>query len=215
MPSFTYQAILSSRQLGSGSSTALELVSIGGGGNKDFIINTSANVGIGTTSPAFNLHVNGSAGKPGGGSWSNASDKRLKDVQGRFTRGLEAVSGLNPIIYKYKKDNPLHLPSAREYVGLIAQEVEKVIPEAVETDKGEYLHLNNDAIIWTMLNAIKQLHHTTQQLHQENVTLKIELREMRAMKIKMTQFETTLLKLERLTAIQKQQTAPRTVARAH
>ena len=93
--------------------------------------------------------------------------------------------------------------------------MEKVIPEAVETDKGEYLHLNNDAIIWTMLNAIKQLHHTTQQLHQENVILKTELREMRAMKIKMTQLETTLLKLERLTAIQEQQTAHRMVASAH
>ena len=151
------------------------------------------NVGIGTSSPGFKLHVNGSAGKPGGGSWSNASDKRLKDVRGSFSRGLEAVVRLNPVVYRYKKDNPLNLPSEREYIGLIAQEVEKVIPEAVEKDKGEYLHLNNDPIIWSMLNAIKEL-------NKENVALKRELHQttaaLSALQAKMAQFETSLQKLE-------------------
>jgi hypothetical protein len=45
------------RQLGSGSSTALELASIGGGGNKNFVINTTGYVGIGTTAPEAPLHV--------------------------------------------------------------------------------------------------------------------------------------------------------------
>jgi len=145
------------RQLGTGAGTALELASVGGGGNKNFVINTSGRVGIGTTSPGFKLHVNGSAGKPGGGSWSNASDVRLKDVKGHFTRGLEAIDELNPVYYSYKKDNPIDLPSEGEHVGLIAQEVQEVIPEAVGEYEGGYLSLNNDPIIWTMLNAIKEL----------------------------------------------------------
>jgi len=47
------------RQLGTGPGTALELASVGGGGNKNFIINTNGNVGIGTT-PSEKLHINGS-----------------------------------------------------------------------------------------------------------------------------------------------------------
>src|SRR5262245_53438387 len=47
------------------------------GGNR-LTVESGGQVGIGTTDPAFLLHVNGSAGKPGGGSWSNSSDIRLK-----------------------------------------------------------------------------------------------------------------------------------------
>ncbi len=45
------------KQKGTGSATAMELTSIGGGGNKNFIINTSGNVGIGTTSPNHPLDM--------------------------------------------------------------------------------------------------------------------------------------------------------------
>ena len=104
------------RQRGLGPGTALELASVGGGGNKNFIIHTTGRVGISTTNPGFTLHVNGSAGKPGGGSWSNASDARLKDVGQSFTRGLDALEKLQPKHYRYSPDNALDLPSDREYV---------------------------------------------------------------------------------------------------
>jgi hypothetical protein len=87
------------RQRGSGASSALELVSLDSSGvaNKHFIINTTGggSVGIGTTAPGFTLHVNGSAGKPGGGSWSSASDARLKEMRQPFTRGLAALDLLS------------------------------------------------------------------------------------------------------------------------
>jgi hypothetical protein len=38
---------------------------------------------------------------------------------------------------------------------LVAQEVEKVIPEAVSANNKGYLLVNNDPILWSMLNAIK------------------------------------------------------------
>ncbi|NIP25182.1 MAG: hypothetical protein GWN67_12680 [Phycisphaerae bacterium] len=47
------------RQLGTGMDTALELASVDGGGNKNFVINTTGNVGIGTTSPTEELTVRG------------------------------------------------------------------------------------------------------------------------------------------------------------
>ena len=43
-----------------------------------------------------------------------------------------------------------------EHIGFVAQEVRAVIPEAVsENDRG-FLLVNNDPILWTMLNAIKE-----------------------------------------------------------
>jgi hypothetical protein len=51
----------------------------------------------------------------------------------------------------------LNLPSQPEYVGVVAQQVQSVVPEAVQRNKDGYLVVNNDPIIWTMLNAIKEL----------------------------------------------------------
>ena len=47
------------KQQGTGSGTALKLQSIGGGGNKNFLIETGGNVGIGTLAPVAKLHVAG------------------------------------------------------------------------------------------------------------------------------------------------------------
>ena len=66
---------------------------------------SNGNVGIGTTAPTQKLSVNGSAGKPGGGSWATFSDERLKDIKGEFTSGLDEVMKLQPIRYEYKADN--------------------------------------------------------------------------------------------------------------
>ena len=56
------------------------------------------------------------------------------------------------------------LPAGKEYVGLVAQDVERVIPDAVEKNDQGYLMLNNDPIIWAMLNAIKELKAENEQL---------------------------------------------------
>lgn len=57
-----------------------------------------------------------------------------------------------------QKINPLDLPSDKEFVGILAQNAKELIPESVSTDEQGFLHLNNDSIIWTLLNAVKELH---------------------------------------------------------
>lgn len=99
-----------------------------------------------------------SAAKPGTSTWTIASDERLKDIRAPFTRGLDALNGLNTVYFNYKKDNPLDLPSEKEYVGIKAQDAQKAIPEAVSSDEQGYLHVTNDSIIWTAVNAIKELY---------------------------------------------------------
>jgi hypothetical protein len=189
------------RQLGSGAGTALELASLDSQGisNKDFIINTTGDVGIGITTPAFNLHVNGTAGKPGGGSWSNPSDARLKDVGRPFTRGLDDLDKIEPRHYHYSEDNALELPRDRKYVGLIAQDVRAAIPEAIEPNDTGYLHVNNDPILWTMLNGIKELNRKQEARGRE-----AEVRS-RILESKMQQKVTEIAKIRREHAELKQE----------
>ena len=132
-----------------------------------------ANVGIGTLSPTELLSVNGSASKPGGGTWSVFSDERLKRIRGTYDSGLKAVMRLQPLRYEYKPDNALGIKSSGEHIGFSAQAVQQVIPEAVTSNSNGYMMVNSDPIIWTMLNAIKE-----QQ--QEIEKLKKEVRRLRA-----------------------------------
>ena len=117
---------------------------------------TGGNVGIATIAPDQKLSVNGDADKIGGGSWLNFSDERLKTIKGRFNSGLSAIMQLQPIRYEYKQNNALGLKSEGEHIGFGAQSLQKVIPEAVTKNSAGYLLVNNDPILWTMLNAIKE-----------------------------------------------------------
>ena len=78
----------------------------------------------------------------------------------------------------------------QEHIGFVAQEVEKVIPEAVSRNSRGYLLANNDPILWTMLNAIKQ-----QQAEIE--ALKRSAHEKDAQIQKLTQDAQELQKIER------------------
>jgi hypothetical protein len=129
-------------------------------------------VGIGAIVPDQTLTVNGGASKPGGGSWLAFSDERLKNVKGRFTPGLKAVMQLQPIRYQYKPDNALGIKAEGEQIGFGAQAVQKIIPEAVTRDEKGFLLVNNDPIMWTMLNAIKEQQAQIEQQHQQIEALK-------------------------------------------
>ena len=142
-------------------------------GQNRLLITTAGNVGIGTTAPTDRLSVNGTASKPGGGSWAVFSDERLKNIKGNFNSGLKAIMALQPLRYEYKRNNVLDINSPGEHVGFGAQAVQRVIPEAVTRNENGYLTINNDPIIWTMLNAIKE-----QQA--EIAELRKEVRKLRA-----------------------------------
>ena len=119
-----------------------------------------------TTSGGYKFYVNGSAafgsvfvGSLGTGTVysssgtltnTNPSDKRLKDNITPITYGLNEVLQLNPVSFDWKNDN-----NKNKQFGFIAQEVQKVMPEAVI--EGEYLGLEKDAIYTALVNAIKEL----------------------------------------------------------
>lgn len=136
-----------------------------------FVVDESGNVGIGTDMQTYELVVNGDAAKPGGGSWLTWSDERLKSISGNYSKGLDDVLQLNPVVYSYRKDTPMNLPSEREYTGLIAQEVQKVFPESVTESEDGYLLLNMQSVNMAMINALKELKMENDLLKQKNQEL--------------------------------------------
>jgi hypothetical protein len=88
----------------------------------------------------------------------------LKNIKGNFTSGLKAIMQLQPLRYEYRQNNALGLNSAGEHVGFGAQALQKIIPEAVTRNERGYLLVNNDPVIWTMLNAIKEQQKEIEQL---------------------------------------------------
>jgi|KBSSwiStaDraftv2_1062776.scaffolds.fasta_scaffold11027_3 hypothetical protein len=131
------------------------------------VLTATGRVGVNTITPDQRLSVNGDASKTGGNTWLAFSDRRLKNIKSPFTTGLSAVMKLQPVRYEYKSDNALGLANEGEHIGFGAQDVQKVIPEAVTTNSQGYLMLNSDPIIWTMLNAIKEQQKEIQQLKKE------------------------------------------------
>lgn len=158
------------------------------------LIDKNGNVGIGATIPSYKLHVVGTAGLSTGTAWTNASDRRLKDIHGNYEYGLNEILKLRTIRYNYKEGNPLKLPSDVPMTGFVAQEVQAVIPDAVKKREDGYLELNVDPIHWATVNAVQDLHGICQDhdrriasveednkiLRRENAELKKQLQQQAA-----------------------------------
>jgi hypothetical protein len=119
---------------------------------------TATSIGVGRLTTIYPFEVEGNAGKTtGGGSWSVASDARLKDIQGKYEYGLKEIMKLNTIRFNYKEGNALDLPSNTNEIGFIAQEVKEVIPDAVNIQESGYYDLNVHPINIALVNAIQEL----------------------------------------------------------
>jgi len=126
--------------------------------DSSLVLGDHAKVGIGTSTPDYLLHVNGDAAKPGGGSWTVASDARLKKQIQPYKDGLEEVLAIEPVSFHY--NNRSGLNTEKEYIGVVAQDLEKITPYMVGTfkkDDEEYLDVDNSAMVYMLINAVKEL----------------------------------------------------------
>jgi hypothetical protein len=118
--------------------------------------NGTGNVAIGTTDPAgYRLYVNGTAYATGG--WQ-PSDLRLKtDVHG-IEDALGKVLKLNGVTFRWRTEEHADrgFPQGRHY-GLVAQEVEQVLPETVNNGPDGEKALAYSEIIPVLVESIKEL----------------------------------------------------------
>ena len=103
-------------------------------------VSIGGRLGVGTTTPNFTLEVNGDAAKPGGGSWTVASDARLKTNVADLQNALETLLELRGVTFEYKDPAAMNELEG-ERIGFIAQEVEQVLPDWVEEASDGYKRL--------------------------------------------------------------------------
>jgi hypothetical protein len=84
------------------------------------------------------------------GSWTQSSDARLKKDIKDLPHGLDQLLQLRPVTYKLKEGDD------RTRLGLIAQEVQKIIPEAVLTDGKGMLGVDYIGLLPVVINTVQE-----------------------------------------------------------
>jgi len=140
----------------SGSDYAWVAQSSGGGGGSSVwaasgssIYYNSGNVGIGKTNPSYKLDVVGSIYSSG--DVIMFSDERKKTNIEVIPNALEKVLQLRGVIFEKLDDGN------RRHSGIIAQEVEKVLPEVVYTAEDGMKSVAYGNMIGLLIEAIKEL----------------------------------------------------------
>jgi len=155
--------------------------------SEQLLTGVTANVGIGTAAPDQTLSVNGNASKVGGGSWATFSDQRVKTDITPYRKGLMELLQINPVQYRYNELSGYD-DTRTQHVGVLAQEIEQILPSTVTTfddsdgpsglsDKRQF---DPSELLWTTINAIKELKAKNDSLQVENEALKARLKRIEA-----------------------------------
>lgn len=97
------------------------------------------------------------------------------------------------------------MDSSKEYVGVIAQDLQQAIPEAVtkeaQGDFKDYLTINTTPVLWTIINAIKEMYHKVVGVEDQVSEMKREVASVKAESAakdqKIKELEERLLKIEK------------------
>jgi hypothetical protein len=172
-----YQMITTSGNAGgggiTGSGTVGRVALFTGSGSlgNSIIVDDGTNVGVGIA-PAgtFKLQVNGKVGSTG---INETSDLRYKKNIFTIENPVQKVLALRGVNYFWRTDEfkEKNFDSTAQ-IGLIAQEVEKIIPQVVATDANGFKSVEYSKLVALLIEAIKEQQKKIEALSAENQTLK-------------------------------------------
>jgi hypothetical protein len=104
-------------------------------------------------------------------TWATTSDQRLKKNIADNTIGLEKITALRVRNFEYRTENEItELPTNTAIqktgvqLGVIAQEIQQILPDCVTEESTGVLSVQTDNLIWYLVNAVKELSARIKQL---------------------------------------------------
>ncbi|MBN2226859.1 MAG: tail fiber domain-containing protein [candidate division Zixibacteria bacterium] len=129
-------------------------------------------IGIGTNSPNYTLDVRGTIGN---NTTLYHSDRRWKNHIAPIENALQTVTSLQGVSYEWNRDEyaDMNFPDGRQ-IGLIAQDVEQVLPEIVSTGEDGFKSIDYARLVALLTEAVK-----TQQTQIDQLNRRIDELEKR------------------------------------
>jgi hypothetical protein len=120
---------------------------------------------------AFIGGTNGAYNEKNVTTWETTSDQRIKKNIVSNNVGLEVISQIDVRNFEYRTAEEItDLPASAAIdqsgtqLGVIAQELQAVLPECVTENSTGVLSVNTDQLIWYLVNSVKQLNAEIQTL---------------------------------------------------
>jgi len=110
----------------------------------------------------------------GSSGWSCTSDIRKKKDVVTLDGSLEKIQKIRGVSFRWKSSN-----DGNRKLGVIAQEVQNVFPQAVNVDKDGFLSVDYNALIGPLIEAVKELKSDNDNLRADNEKRDAEIRELR------------------------------------
>jgi hypothetical protein len=121
-------------------------------------------VGINTTSPSQMLHVRGNVQAD---AYLMNSDERLKKNIEQIS-GLAIITSLRGVRFAWNATNTTE-------IGVIAQDVEKVLPELVVTDENGYKAVKYSNLVGPLIESVKDLNDNDKETEREMEMMQSEI----------------------------------------
>lgn len=113
---------------------------------------------------AFIGGTNGAYNEKNVTTWETTSDARIKKNIADFSDGLSVIEALRVRAFEYRTPEEItELPQSAAIdrpgvqLGVIAQEIQQVLPACVTTNSTGVLSVSTDPLVWHLVNAVKQL----------------------------------------------------------
>jgi hypothetical protein len=155
---------------GFGMNTGILRYQVGASGNHVFYTGTNAT----TSKELFRIAATGTV--TAAGVISFTSDARLKRDIRPLSHVLPKLTALNGYTYYWKDKTS----DQRKQIGLLAQEVEKIYPDLVETNESGFKSVNYVALIPVLIEGVKDLQKQLNDKNEDLAQLKAEIAAIKA-----------------------------------
>jgi hypothetical protein len=148
----------------------------------EIVVGTSSIVGKGSSTAFISANGGGTYNGANTTTWATTSDQRLKKNIVDNNDGLDKLSGIKVRNFEYRLPEEVDAelkPSdaiGKEGVqlGVIAQELQKVLPDCVKEESTGVLSVQTDNLIWYAINAIKELNAKVTALEEQVLNLTVK-----------------------------------------